>query len=188
MTSRSVERVFVIEDDLALCRTLSRALEGRFETVRTAHSVAGAVVLFDEQLPDLLIMDVELPDGSAVDVMREVMRRDAVPLAIAMSGQATPTQGFELAQLGVRTYLTKPLTLASLERAIDEVISKPVELGPHIRTIVGQASIHEVEAEVRGTMLREAIGRSGGNRRGAARLLQISRQLIQHMLRRNESS
>ncbi len=188
MTTREVGRVLIVEDDEALRQTLERALRERFENVSTAASVAAALEAIETAPPDLLLMDVELPDGSAVDVMRAAVKGDAMPLAVAMSGNATPTQSFELAQLGVRTYLAKPLTLSALERAIDEVLSQPPELGPHVRAAVGQKPIHEVESEVRDTMLREALGQSGGNRRGAARLLQVSRQLIQHMLRRQDPS
>jgi two-component system, response regulator RegA len=48
---------------------------------------------------------------------------------------------------------------------------------------VGRVPLHELEAEVRHAMLGEAIARAEGSRRGAARLLSVSRQLMQHMLR-----
>jgi transcriptional regulator with PAS, ATPase and Fis domain len=53
---------------------------------------------------------------------------------------------------------------------------------------VGQRQIHEVQDEVRETMLREALGRARGSRRAAAKLLRVSRQLVQHMLRRYDDS
>lgn len=188
MATRSIDRVLVVEDDASLRATLERALAPRFVEVRGAGSVAEAQASLESFAPDLLVMDVELPDGSAIDVMRAAVDGDWVPLAVAMSGAAAPTQSFELAQLGVRTYLPKPLSLSALERAIDEVIAHPPELGPHLRSVVGQRGIHEVEEEVRSTMVREAMARSRGSRRGAARLLDVSRQLIQHMLRRLDGS
>jgi hypothetical protein len=44
-------------------------------------------------------------------------------------------------------------------------------------------AIHDVEELARGTMVREALARSQGSRTGAARLLRVSRQLLQHILR-----
>ncbi|MGH0033779.1 MAG: response regulator [Myxococcota bacterium] len=184
MSARPVDRVLVVEDNDSLRITVERALSERFPEVRSAASVSEAVALLASWEPDLLVMDVELPDGSAVDVMRAAVAGDRVPLAVAMSGEAAPTQSFELAQLGVRTYLPKPFGLPALGQAIDDVIANPPDLGPLVRAAVGQRGIHDVEEEVRATMVKEAMARSGGSRRGAARLLAVSRQLIQHMLRR----
>jgi DNA-binding NtrC family response regulator len=179
-----VQRVLVVEDRRELRRTLERALAERFPEVRTAASVAEAVALLASFRPELLLLDVELPDGTAVDVMEAAIRGESVPIAVAMSGRAGPSESFDLARLGVRTYLPKPIDLAVLERAIDAAISTPPDLGPHVRSSVGQRAIHEVQEEVRDTMLREALGRAGGSRRAAAKLLRVSRQLVQHMLRR----
>jgi DNA-binding NtrC family response regulator len=150
--------------------------------------VAEAVALLESWRPELLLLDVELPDGTAFDVMKAAMRGDSVPIALAMSGRAGPIQSFDLARLGVRTYLPKPLDLAVLERALDEAISQPPDLEPYVRSSVGQRAIHEVQEEVRDTMLREALGRARGSRRAAAKLLRVSRQLVQHMLRRFDGS
>ena len=54
---------------------------------------------------------------------------------------------------------------------------------PRVRGVVGERSLHEVEREVRATMVNEALTRAGGSRREAARLLKVSRQLLQHILR-----
>jgi len=188
MGGESIERVLIVEDDERLLRAMESALSDRFAELRSASTTAQALQILEHFSPQLMVMDVELPDGTAIDVMRAAVRGAPVPLTLAMSGAATPAEGFDLARLGVRTFLSKPFELAELERAIDEVIATPAELNPQFRTLVGQRSIHEVEEELRETMLKEAMARSGGNKRGAARLLRVSRQLIQHMLRRFDLS
>jgi DNA-binding NtrC family response regulator len=184
MAADGIGRVLIVEDGKELRRTLERALRARYADVRSAETVAAAVELLASFRPELLLVDVDLPDGTAIDVMRAAIRGDAVPVAVAMSGRAEPAQSFELAQLGVRAYLQKPLDLASLDRTLTEAIERPADLAPHVRAVVGRRQIHEVQEEVRETMLREALGRAQGSRRAAARLLRVSRQLIQHMLRR----
>ncbi len=57
------------------------------------------------------------------------------------------------------------------------------ELAAKIRAAVGRIQIRELEIAVRRTMVLEALRRSNGNRRAAARLLGVSRQHLQHMLR-----
>jgi DNA-binding NarL/FixJ family response regulator len=141
---------------------------------------ARAVVLDVD--PDALL-DLVLPDGDAFALLALLERRYPLPRIVAMSGVAGPEQSFRLAQLGVRAFLAKPFDTAALRAAVDDAVSARPDLRPHLRQVVGQRSLREVESEVRGTMLREALAR-GGSRRAAARLLRISRQLVQHIIRK----
>jgi DNA-binding NtrC family response regulator len=100
-----------------------------------------------------------------------------------MSGKASAEEAFQLARLGVRAYLHKPLDLATLHQALEEALAQPPELETHLRSAVGKIAIKDAERLVRSTMVDEAMARSAGNRRGAARLLDISRELLQHILR-----
>lgn len=185
MPERILRTVLVVEDDLSLRTTLVHALAERFPGVASAATVSEAhAILGGPAPPDLLVLDVELPDGSALDVVKAAAELPTAPVIVAMSGTARPTQSFELARLGVRAYLPKPLDLDRLEAAIDAAAATPPDLRPQLRAVVGHRPIHEVEDEVRATMLREALGRARGSRRKAAQLLAVSRQLVQHMLRR----
>jgi DNA-binding NtrC family response regulator len=58
-----------------------------------------------------------------------------------------------------------------------------IELRAMVREGVGQMGVREAELVVRRTMVAEALARSGGNRRAAARMLGVSRQHLQHILR-----
>ncbi len=116
-------------------------------------------------------------------MLREAAELPAAPVVIAMSGVAGPSESFRLAQLGVRNYLTKPLRLETLEFAINEALQSAPDLTPHVRAQVGHVPVRELERHVRRTMVDEALARADGSRRGAARLLFVSRQLLQHMLR-----
>ena len=109
-----------------------------------------------------------------------------MPAFVAMSGVANAGQAFSLAQLGVRSYLTKPITLEEVERALEAALATGPDMTPHVRAAVGRVALKDLERVVRETMLTEALARSEGSRRGAARLLDVSRQLLQHMLRRSE--
>ena len=71
----------------------------------------------------------------------------------------------------------------TLLEAIRAVLEKPPRLTPRLRAAVGIVGLKEVEALARRTMVEEALARESGSRRGAARLLRISRQLLQHAIR-----
>lgn len=97
-----------------------------------------------------------------------------------------PAEGFRLAQMGVRAFVPKPATPAAIERALAAVLGAAPDLAPLVRTLVGWLGVHEAEDRVRATMVAEALARARGNRKSAARLLAISRQLLQHILRKGD--
>jgi two-component system, response regulator RegA len=183
MDSGELARLMVVEDDPALARTLEDALSGAAQTVRFCRTAGEAVAALREFTPELMLLDVALPDGSAFDVLAALADVHPTPIVVAMSGTAEPSESFRLAQLGVRTYLHKPLRLDELEAALVYARTAPADLRPYARGLVGLRPIHEVEEELRKTMVEEALARAGGSRSGAARLLAVSRQLLQHMLR-----
>jgi len=183
MESRDIHTVMVVDDDVKLLAMLEQALQGELE-LELCENVQSALALLNRYTPDLLLLDLSLPDGDAFMVLEHVNTHLPTPLVVLMSGTAVPAQSFKLAQLGVQGYLTKPFDLAQLRQTMEQAASTPPDIRPQLRNIVGQRSIHEVEAEVRSAMLNEALARTGGSRRSAARLLEVSRQLVQHMLRK----
>lgn len=183
-----VARSLVVEDDPDLQRVLKEVLEARSDVVKVCDSVCEAGQIIAAFRPELVVLDFQLKDGEGSSVLKDLWAQPQeeaqAPVFVAISGTASPDVTFQLAQLGVRAYATKPLELASFNATLDRALREGPDLKPHLRTTVGQRAIHEVEAEVRETMVKEAVVRSGGSRRGAARLLDISRQLLQHMLRK----
>jgi DNA-binding NtrC family response regulator len=131
-----------------------------------------------------LVLDVVLPDGRAVDLLDALEDVSPAPCVVAISGAAGPEESFELAARGVRAYIKKPLNLEELEAGVKRALSEPPDLAPHVKSAVGRAPVHEVEQLVRDTMVHEALARGKGNRRRASHVLGISRQLLQHILRK----
>jgi DNA-binding NtrC family response regulator len=183
-TEASKSTCLVVEDDARLCSALASALSSRGFTVDEAGSVKDALEKLARSTPDLLLLDVALPDGRAIDVLSAVAQLSPTPRIIAMSGAAGPDESFALAERGVRAYLSKPINLAELEAAVDRVSSEPPDLIPALKSSVGLVPIKRIEQTVRDTMVKEALARGGGSRRAAARVLSISRQLLQHILRK----
>ena len=107
-------------------------------------------------------------------------------VVVAMSGEAGPSATFDLGLHGVRAFIEKPLTLDRLEAAIERALQPPPSLGPTLRQRVGHVGLQDVQSEVRSVMIEEALARERGSRRGAARLLTVSRQLLQYLLRRKK--
>lgn len=190
MFGKYMKRVLIVEDDhmlgLTLCDTLHRhGLESRL-----SHTVQEARINLTQYpplwFPDLLLLDVSLPDGSAFDLLHDLRSRSPRPLVVAISGKVCPKECFDLALLGVQRFLPKPLDLDVLESTLRDVSAQIPDVDTHLRLLVGKLSLHDMENQVRVTMVAEALAR-GRSMRGAARLLSISRQLLQHILRKEDN-
>lgn len=177
-------RILLVDDDPALQKSLTRALGALGAEIRVCATVAGAIAALEDFQPELLLLDVALPDGTGLEVLEAIERATPRPVVIGMSGTADPAQTFDLARLGARVYLPKPIDPDALDDALARALEEPPSLGPALKDQVGRRDLHDVEEEVRRTLVDEALARNEGSKRGAARDLGISRQLLQHILRK----
>jgi two-component system response regulator RegA len=185
MCRRVVERVLVVEDNVALSGRVCATLAESYRDVRACNSVSEVEPSIAGWWPDLVLLDVVLADGDAGEVLELLERHHPAPAVIAMSGTAGAAQSFALGARGVRAFLEKPLELDRLQAVIDHVLDAVPDLRPMVKQLVGYKALADVETEVRDVMIHEALARTG-TRRGAARLLSVSRQLLQYLLRRTQ--
>jgi two-component system response regulator RegA len=182
-TTRPVRRVLIVEDDRPLCTAIARLARNKWATeVWQANSIAEARSLMAQQ-PDLMIVDVKLPDGDAFGLIELAWNSMPAPVVVAMSGAASPEEAFRLGQLGVRAYVAKPLSVESLSEQVDGALRAPPDIEPMVTALVGQVGLRDAQEKVRTTMIEQAIALSDGNRSNAARLLKVSRQAVQQQMR-----
>ena len=174
----------VVEDDAALREELCAWLTAFGMKAEGGGTLAEGRQWLARARFDLVLLDVCLPDGRALDFLRHLGEESTLPTLIAMSGQADPVDAFSLAEQGVRAFLQKPFDIAELKQALEAASSSAPSVRPQLRASVGMVNLTDVESQVRQAMVREALARANGNRRGAARLLGVSRQFLQHVLRR----
>jgi sigma-B regulation protein RsbU (phosphoserine phosphatase) len=108
--------VFVVDDDSSIVRTIEGFLKRAGFRTASAGDVAGALDDIRKQLPDLILLDVNLPDGSGFDVCRALQAEATgfgTPILFISANEDTPTkvQGFEM---GGVDYITKPIVGAEL--------------------------------------------------------------------------
>jgi two-component system response regulator RegA len=178
-------RVLIVEDHKPLREALARSLAPIAAEVLQADGVRSAEVGL-EQHPDVVLVDVWLPDGNGRTVIERAVRLRPSPAVIAMSGHASPEEAFELARAGARRYLAKPIALEDLMRSIDEALADRPDLAPVVAAHVGQTPLSTVVDQVRDVMIDEALARHGGSRTGAARVLGVTRQAVQQAARERE--
>jgi PAS domain S-box-containing protein len=110
--------ILLVEDNKDVLRYLKLVLEMKGHRVRTATDLASAKEALDRPL-DLLISDIELPDGSGIELMRELRGRIA---GIAISGFGAPDDIRMSLDAGFARHLTKPVETRHLDEAIAEVL------------------------------------------------------------------
>ena len=105
-----MERILVIEDDLAVQRALRRTFELAGFDVTAAADGAVAMETFRATLPDIVVLDLRLPGKSGQDVLREI-KREASNLPILVLSAATDVlDKVLLLELGADDYVTKPFS------------------------------------------------------------------------------
>lgn len=111
--------VLVVEDDPAIARAIVRNLVVRGYAARAVDSVAAAQAALREETPALLLLDIDLPDGSGWEVLRAVRTAGHVDVAAVVMSALRPNQrlAHELGCLGV---LEKPFPMESLLRLAAE--------------------------------------------------------------------
>jgi DNA-binding NtrC family response regulator len=182
MWRRPAKRVLLVEDEPALRPMIARFLRSKGLQVHEASLVSEGIALLTVH-PDLVIADFQLPDGSASALLARAQTLLPVPVLIVLSGLATRGEVFNLCKHGVRQFLEKPVSLSQLWEAIELALHTPPEYLPVVRGIVGHQSVQHVLSDVRSAMVTQSLAMAAGNRSRAARLLGVSRQAVQKMMR-----
>jgi PAS domain S-box-containing protein len=118
-------KVLLVEDHEPTLRILEKLLRRLGHRVTGVSSVASASVAAEQDGFDLIISDLGLPDGSGLDLMRQVRERYA-GRAIALTGYGMESDVAASREAGFTEHLTKPVDLAALKAAIGRVSSPPV--------------------------------------------------------------
>jgi two-component system, OmpR family, KDP operon response regulator KdpE len=106
-------RILAVDDDAQIRRALTAILRTRGYAVQLADSADDAVTKAVGQPPDLVILDLSLPDGSGIDVCRDLRSWMTAPILILSvhSGEADKIAGLDA---GADDYLTKPFSAGEL--------------------------------------------------------------------------
>jgi two-component system response regulator RegA len=180
------QRVLIVEDDPSLRAAIVRVVARSHAEIIEAASVAEGLERLAVTCPDLILLDVRLPDGSGVQLAEAAGHCRPKPTLVAISGEATAAEAFELGQAGVAHFVSKPFTLEQLLETVEAAHRWVPEIGPLVAESVGKRELLDVVSTVRGTMVDEALAKADGSRRGAAKQLGVSRQAVQQIVRKRE--
>ena len=129
-----MQRILLAEDDAALGQGIRLALQSPAIEITVCRTLAQARAAATENRPDLLILDVNLPDGSGLELLEQVRRTSDVPV-ILLTANDLETDVVTGLESGADDYITKPFSLAILRARVNAQLRRgahgsrpPVEL------------------------------------------------------------
>ncbi len=113
--------VLVIDDDRSVPFLIERAVQGTGVTVLPARSVQEGLELL-ERRPDVVLLDIMLPEGSGLEAVRKIQDRDPKLPIIFITAGGTSDTTIEAMKLGAYDYLLKPLDLPKLRELVERAL------------------------------------------------------------------
>jgi DNA-binding NtrC family response regulator len=127
------EQILVVDDDEAIRWTLREALQSWGFTPVEAGSVAEGVKHFKADLPGAVLLDIDLPEGTGLDVLREIKREHPDAIVIMITGNVQIDNTISALRGGAYDFIAKPINLEELRITIRNAIETR-----HLRSEVAQ--------------------------------------------------
>jgi len=151
-------RVLVVDDEPQILRALRINLHARQYDVVTAGTGRGALDAAADAHPDLVILDLGLPDMDGVDVIRSLRKWTHVPIVI-LSGRMNSAAKVNALDAGADDYVTKPFSVEELLARIRAVTRRSIEPEPAEPVQVGRWTVDLSDHSIYETL----EGHVGGN-------------------------
>ena len=111
-------RILLVEDHNDTARVMGRLLTGLGHEVETRDTVASATEVLEQQDFDLLLSDIGLPDGTGVDLIRQIRERNRKFPAVPLTGFGMEDDIARCKEAGFDEHLTKPVSFQKLQMMI----------------------------------------------------------------------
>ena len=131
-------RVLVVDDEPAILRFLKPALEANDYEVTSAATLADALKRIAKEPPDVVVLDLGLPDGDGKDVIRQVRQWSQVPI-IVLSAREREAEKIEALDLGADDFVNKPFGVGELMARLRTALR-------HRRQTQGEAAVVRIGA------------------------------------------
>ena len=163
--------VLVIDDEPPILRFLRTSLAAVGHRVVTAEDAAAALATFTAEKPDVVILDLGLPDRSGFDVISEIRKHASVPI-IVLSARSDERSKVQALDLGADDYIGKPFGMAELMARIRAALRHRYQAQGELPTFVsGDLSID---------LVRRHVSRAGLEVKLSPKEFELLRHLVAH--------
>ena len=119
----SASRILVVDDEPDIRQIVQEILEDEDYDITTAENAAAARTAYNEHRPDLVLLDIWMPDTDGITLLKEWSRDHTLPVPVVMmSGHGTVETAVEAIRLGAYDFIEKPLTTAKLLVTIERAL------------------------------------------------------------------
>lgn len=130
-----MKHIFLLEDDETLGREIAMALTGSETSVVCRSTLAQARETLAEEHFDLLILDVNLPDGSGLDLLRQVRSAGSSTPVILLTANDLELDEVTGLEAGADDYITKPFSLAVLRARVNAQLRRSACAAPRALSV-----------------------------------------------------
>ena len=140
--------VLVVEDAPEFARIVATVLQNAGHRVRLATTIAEALTEMDTQAPDVVILDLGLPDGDGLDLCRMIRERSSAYI-LMLTGRDDEVDKLLGFRLGADDYVTKPFSARELAARVEALLRRPrPEPGVEAPRVFGDLAIDTAAREV----------------------------------------
>ena len=118
-------QILIVEDDRSLNQGIALALQGENITFHAAYNLKEAEKIWQSEEINLVLLDINLPDGSGYDFLKDIRRQSEVPVLMITANdlELDEVTGFSL---GADDYITKPFSLMVLRARVERMRKRSV--------------------------------------------------------------
>ena len=179
-------KILIVDDEPDIRQLLSEILEDEGYLVSIAESGSEARKRLNEQRPDLILLDIWMPDEDGISLLKDWLKNGYLDCpVIMMSGHATIETAVEATRLGAHDFLEKPLSMAKLlvtvERALEAARLRKENIGlkrrvePVLEPIGKSAAMERLREQIKKLAQHDArvllVGEPGSGKETFARYL-----------------
>jgi two-component system response regulator RegA len=171
--------LLLVDDDLALCEAMRRALTRRGFDVTAAHTAAQAWSSAQSHIPQYAVIDLKMPGDSGLTLIPRLVSLSEAIRIVVLTGYASVTTAVEAIKLGATHYLAKPVDADQVVAAFGRAAGDPKE------PVAEQPlSVERLEWE----HIQRVLSENSGNISATARNLNMHRRTLQRKLAKRPRS
>jgi len=134
--------ILVVDDELGIRDLLSEILNDEGHQVELAENAAQARAVRQRLRPDLVLLDIWMPDTDGVTLLKEWSTTGQLNMpVIMMSGHATIDTAVEATRIGAMAFLEKPITMQKLLHAVDQGLNRSAVKKPPASVLAGVVTL-----------------------------------------------
>ena len=119
--------VLIIDDEKDICFLLGKVLSEKNYAVHIANTLSDGLAMLNAKKPSILFLDIRLPDGSGLEVLRDIRVQHPHLKIVMMSAYDGMKERKQAMESGADLFLGKPLNIAAIREALKTIHTEPTQ-------------------------------------------------------------